>query len=337
MNNHEEVKRIIEEEYSNNFQEMRKLNSKICTIRDNEMDTKLFYVLGSAFVTSTLMLIIYDAMPVLGLISKRVLPVLFGVGSIGVGIVMEKTIHKLLDRKEKFSNAKTHKEMLEECMGYEIENQKLWNLNQSLCKSQIKLSESNDYHSNVEGEISSLDHRLKQQQEELDTISTKQTLLKFYSEGGRFNLHGWNIYAMLGLVTICNIPILGLSNAGLQILISYLVGGITFLGYHKKLISDYREVIDKINQKLETKAIADFKNFKEETNELENELKQWVSDTCDVRLELESKKRELESINAIEKEENKYSYHYTDAMDRSVDDDKTETEKKGYVHKRVKE
>lgn len=347
----------LKNEYHENFKNVKNLDYKMKILYHND-----FHRVLSQIVLYSCCTFLFVSLPIFRLVSKfitissMISQLLITVCTVGMGVMIDRFFYKKFRYKDKlnaFSHAKTQEERVVESVRYEIESAKLKRRN-SLIKAEYSclknLMNDPDAHLDMKDKnlediscnISKLTDELHHQHETIELLSIKRSIMKIYYDMVVMTMRSFLFQSILSIAfsLLFSYASLGFDNQLRSFLFSFFTCELLLSAYQSKRRDDYKEALDQINQELGGNAIDDFSRYgskKDVLRKFDQELLRLVRKYAADRLELESKKRELESINAIEKEENKYSYHYTDAMDRSVDDDKTETEKKGYVHKRVKE
>ena len=322
MRNIEKTKEILEKEYNENCTNINELNEKIRTIKANDLETKLTRAFAFSMIPWVATVLLSPAIINLGIIPINLISLLsIGVPTL-IGITGEMLLTKKLKYKEKlesFSESKSQNEIIEESTRYEIEREKLRSSNKVLKKAFDNLEpeqylfnslSKNDSKSFEKLNIENIDEILEKNKKEIDIITTKKFLKeKFWRIRDRFqkviDFIVISILGGIGFMTLYNTPTIAinlrnsiqLQTSILGIILPLGIGGLVCGGYYLKRIKDYTYAFRNVNQELGQEALSDSeiinKIYNNDIENLDIELENLINDTCDVKLQLESKRQNL--------------------------------------------
>lgn len=322
MSNIEKIKEILEKEYNENCTNINELNEKIRTIKANNFETKLTRTFAFSMIPWAATVLLSPAIINLGIIPINLISLLsIGVPTL-IGITGEMLLTKKLKYKEKlesFSESKSQNEIIEESTRYEIEREKLRSSNKVLKKAFDNLEpeqylfnslSENDSKSFEKLNIENIDEILEKNKKEIDIITTKKFLKeKFWRIRDRFqkviDFIVISILGGIGFMTLYNTPTIAinlrnsiqLQTSILGIILPLGIGGLVCGGYYLKRIKDYTYAFRNVNQELGQEALSDSeiinKIYNNDIENLDIELENLINDTCDVKLQLESKRQNL--------------------------------------------
>lgn len=322
MRNIEKTKEILEKEYNENCTNINELNEKIRTIKANDLETKLTRAFAFSMIPWVATVLLSPAIINLGIIPINLISLLsIGVPTL-IGITGEMLLTKKLKYKEKlesFSESKSQNEIIEESTRYEIEREKLRSSNKVLKKAFDNLEpeqylfnslSENDSKSFEKLNIENIDEILEKNKKEIDIITTKKFLKeKFWRIRDRFqkviDFIVISILGGIGFMTLYNTPTIAinlrnsiqLQTSILGIILPLGIGGLVCGGYYLKRIKDYTYAFRNVNQELGQEALSDSeiinKIYNNDIENLDIELENLINDTCDVKLQLESKRQNL--------------------------------------------
>lgn len=228
----------------------------------------------------------------------------------------------------KFSKAKNQKEKIEESTRYEIEKEKLKNINKILKKNYNDLlanenlinSLSESYNiteknidertkEEVANNIENINNILQKKQQELDIATTKSVLIeKFWRVRNKFNIFfdviGIGMLGALLCTLLYGMPIVYINeleniqnSTGLfSVLAPAIIGNLVCGGYCVKRISHHTSAFKTINNELGDNTLPEFSNY-EKDKQIDKDLKNAINETCAVKLKLELEKQKLNNIS----------------------------------------
>lgn len=337
IKNSEQIRKKLEEEYNENCSKIDDLDEKIRTICANDFELRTTCVMVFSilpwFASIFVMPIIINS----GFIPLNLVQPLF----VGISALIGMTVEELFARKSKcrerlrkFSKSKTQKEKIEESTRYEIEKEKLRNLNKILKKCYDDLSENENMISSlserynitekddnktaeeIATNIKNINDILVKQQQDVDIATTKCVLKeKFWRVRDKFNsFFGVLISAMVGgimcmllydmpiMMTISQLQNIQFQASLIGALAPLIIGGLVCGGYYTKRKKDRISVFKNINEELGNNAISEFRNY-EEDKKFDKDLDNIIKETCAIKLQLETEKQKLENVNSISNSE----------------------------------
>lgn len=344
----EQIREKLGEEYNENCAKIDDLNNKIRIINANDIETKVISSMGFSIIPWLVSIFLLPTVVNFGLIPLNLIPALtVGIPAL-IGIVSEEIFtrkSKCREQLSEFSDAKTQKEKTEEVIKYEIEIEKLININKVLKKCSDDLLEKEKMITTLSGtynitekdvdnneeitNIEDINNKLIEQQQALNVASTRYALKeKFWRIRSRYKKN----YDVFLFTSICgafsmllyNMPIIYLNQlknipfqtSFIETFAPFIVGIVVSSVYSFKIKKDNISIFNNINKKLKDNAISEVRKDGED-KEFAKELKNIIKDTCETKLKLETEKQKLENNPSFS-----YSKSVMDDFTKKLDDDR---------------
>lgn len=235
--------------------------------------------------------------------------------SLGIGTITRKLFDKkfkIKERLEKFSNAKTQAEKLEEEVHYQIELEKATNRNKVIDKSIDILNSNASALRRISNRFNIIDKNsqtnkepeqkveksqellLKEEQDKLDTLTTKKVLNnKFWRIRSRYQkfMDTTIIIALTAVLSgfFCGFPLFLVQEAItyssvcaklVALYTPFVIGGVGASVYMAKRNKDYKKVFNKFNSKLGSDALKETEdNIFEEERQISSLIENKINDT----------------------------------------------------------
>lgn len=289
MNDLDEQKRELADEYDENRVKIDEFSEKIRTINANTFETRALSVGGLSFFSWLILFFLTPSIVKLGIIPLGLIQPLSYCIPLLIGIVGETIINKKFECKERlkvFSKSKNSRELLEESVRYEIEKEKLLNANkiiknvydqieakQSLISAlapdyDIKSKDEEEKSANVLGiKVDNLNDVLETNKKNIDMLTTKCVLKnRFWRVRDKFqrvtDIALSILFGGMFTMSFVSLPILAINTAEtliktslfnftLSMLTGCLVSGI----YYTRKSINHMNVFKRINKDLGNEAL----------------------------------------------------------------------------------
>ncbi len=336
MINVKQTEDILKEQYNENCIKIDELNEKIQIIKANNFETKLISVVSISLIPWVAMAISVPLMITSGLIpSFLISPLSIGIpaiiGLVGETVWMKK--HKYKEGLQNFSKARSKKDLIEECTKYEIEKEKLKNINKILEKACDGLDERQNLLNTLSNEYNIIekDHRskeeikrnyeksrdlLEQRKKDLDVTTTKKVLKeKFGKIKNKFQMLIESIiftaFGGAAAMMAYDTPLIALRNLGgniqlntLNVAIPLTIGILSCSIYSLKKSKDYTNAFKSLNEQLKIAHLNENKKHSYSKGKVKNsnaeslnlDLENLIDDTCSIVIQLEGEKQKLNTL-----------------------------------------
>ena len=332
LNELEQTRKKLAQEYNDNCKKIDELNKKICCMQSNRFESKLMGtfalsilpMLGSLALTP----IIYNGVIPFNVLQPLTFFVPYLIGFVGEIILFKKRKYK--EKLKSFSSAKCEQEFLQEQTQYEIEKEKLKNQNRILEKAcgyiesekkaltllsdKYNITEK-DSEENIDEIIINLNKELEKNKELINIATAKKELSnKFCKCREKFSII--DDVCKIGLIgflasfmceMLYNMPLLYVNNntsfhidpSLIGILSPAIIGGLVVIGYEFIKSKNNKTAFRNINNSLGENSISEKSNY-EEDKHLEKKLEKVISDTCTMRIRLEEARQKLKKLQKKE-------------------------------------
>lgn len=328
--NYQKTKEELEKEIKNNQEKMNEYDEKSRMAKVNKFEYKIGLILGISALSYFFLFILPTLLTSNSLISSLVL-ILPGEGVSGIiigaslivgtmGLKVIQKINKLKKRFTSFSNARTETEKLEEQVTYSIELEKAYNkkcaiketIDSLMINQMISLSTKNEKkisqpHKETKNTVLALSKLLREKQEELDVLVTKQTLHEMFWKINRSKADKFfDILASAGIASLLSIfifmapmisELVTYQSVLTSVLAPFIVSAVITSGYMIKRNRDYTKAFHNLNKKLGKNALSNNKKtVYEEEKGLSKSISAKIKEVSMILLELQEQKRILESF-----------------------------------------
>lgn len=293
----ERIKKVIEEEYDENYKKIDELSEKIRIVKVNDFESKLLCAFAFSLLAWMVGIFLAPTMLKSGVIPTSLISPLSLVVSVLIGITGETLLSKKYKHKEKlreFSSAKNQKEKIAESARYEIEKEKIISSNRVLKKVYDSLETrqkmvktlSNEYDivekdsresKEIELSIKKISKILDEKEKNIDIVTTKCVLKeKFWRVRDRFQkIFDFVVISMVGgtgAMILYACPIIFINGLGSNVVIQTSVlsplsalgvGVLVCGGYTLKRIKDYVGAFKSVNETLGENKLSDVTNDSE--------------------------------------------------------------------------
>ena len=328
--NYQKTKEELEKEIKNNQEKMNEYDEKSRMAQVNKFEYKIGLILGISALSYFFLFILPTLLTSNSLISSLVL-ILPGEGVSGIiigaslivgtmGLKVIQKINKLKKRFTSFSNARTETEKLEEQVTYSIELEKVYNkkcaiketIDSLMINQMISLSTKNEKkisqpHKETKNTVLALSKLLREKQEELDVLVTKQTLHEMFWKINRSKADKFfDILASAGIASLLSIfifmapmisELVTYQSVLTSVLAPFIVSAVITSGYMIKRNRNYTKAFHNLNKKLGKNALSNNKKtVYEEEKGLSKSISAKIKEVSMILLELQEQKRILESF-----------------------------------------
>ena len=328
--NYQKTKEELEKEKKNNQEKMNEYDEKSRMAQVNKFEYKIGLILGISALSYFFLFILPTLLTSNSLISSLVL-ILPGEGVSGIiigaslivgtmGLKVIQKINKLKKRFTSFSNARTETEKLEEQVTYSIELEKVYNkkcaiketIDSLMINQMISLSTKNEKkisqpHKETKNTVLALSKLLREKQEELDVLVTKQTLHEMFWKINRSKADKFfDILASAGIASLLSIfifmapmisELVTYQSVLTSVLAPFIVSAVITSGYMIKRNRNYTKAFHNLNKKLGKNALSNNKKtVYEEEKGLSKSISAKIKEVSMILLELQEQKRILESF-----------------------------------------
>jgi len=328
--NYQKTKEELEKEIKNNQEKMNEYDEKSRMAKVNKFEYKIGLILGISALSYFFLFILPTLLTSNSLISSLVL-ILPGEGVSGIiigaslivgtmGLKVIQKINKLKKRFTSFSNARTETEKLEEQVTYSIELEKVYNkkcaiketIDSLMINQMISLSTKNEKkisqpHKETKNTVLALSKLLREKQEELDVLVTKQTLHEMFWKINRSKADKFfDILASAGIASLLSIfifmapmisELVTYQSILTSVLAPFIVSAVITSGYMIKRNRNYTKAFHNLNKKLGKNALSNNKKtVYEEEKGLSKSISAKIKEVSMILLELQEQKRILESF-----------------------------------------
>lgn len=328
--NYQKTKEELEKEIKNNQEKMNEYDEKSRMAQVNKFEYKIGLILGISALSYFFLFILPTLLTSNSLISSLVL-ILPGEGVSGIiigaslivgtmGLKVIQKINKLKKRFTSFSNARTETEKLEEQVTYSIELEKAYNkkcaiketIDSLMINQMISLSTKNEKkisqpHKETKNTVLALSKLLREKQEELDVLVTKQTLHEMFWKINRSKADKFfDILASAGIASLLSIfifmapmisELVTYQSVLTSVLAPFIVSAVITSGYMIKRNRNYTKAFHNLNKKLGKNALSNNKKtVYEEEKGLSKSISAKIKEVSIILLELQEQKRILESF-----------------------------------------
>ena len=323
--NYQKTKEELEKEIKNNQEKMNEYDEKSRMAQVNKFEYKIGLILGISALSYFFLFILPTLLTSNSLISSLVL-ILPGEGVSGIiigaslivgtmGLKVIQKINKLKKRFTSFSNARTETEKLEEQVTYSIELEKVYNkkcaiketIDSLMINQMISLSTKNEKkisqpHKETKNTVLALSKLLREKQEELDVLVTKQTLHEMFWKINRSKADKFfDILASAGIASLLSIfifmapmisELVTYQSVLTSVLAPFIVSAVITSGYMIKRNRNYTKAFHNLNKKLGKNALSNNKKtVYEEEKGLSKSISAKIKEVSMILLELQEQKR----------------------------------------------